>query len=165
MFVEKILLLKKVIVTTISMRLKNLMKKNVLNIKNPLKILCILLLLLGCEKEKSNDIRNDLAGNWMVNENSSLLGFRSYEVTIFKDSISNSRINIYNFYKIGIKDSVFSTISGVEGTTLTIPSQTSKSNIIEGSGKIKKDEIDMNYLINDGNQIDTVSANYTKENN
>ncbi len=147
------------------MRLKNLMKKNVLNIKNPLKILCILLLLLGCEKEKSNDIRNDLAGNWMVNENSSLLGFRSYEVTIFKDSISNSRINIYNFYKIGIKDSVFSTISGVEGTTLTIPSQTSKSNIIEGSGKIKKDEIDMNYLINDGNQIDTVSANYTKENN
>ena len=165
MFVEKILLLKTIIVNTIPMRLKNLIKKNVLNIKNPLKILCILLLLLGCEKEKSNDIRNDLAGNWMVNENSSLLGFRSYEVTIFKDSISNSRINIYNFYKIGIKDSVFSTISGVEGTTLTIPSQTSKSNIIEGSGKIKKDEIDMNYLINDGNQIDTVSANYTKENN
>jgi hypothetical protein len=146
-------------------QIKPTKKPIVINIKNPLKILCILFLLLGCEKEKNNDIRDDFVGNWLVNENSSLLGLRSYEVTIFKDSINNSGINIYNFYKIGIEDSVLSIISGIEGTTLTIPSQTSKSNIIEGSGKIKKDEIDINYFINDGNQIDTVSANYTKENN
>tara|TARA_Y100000766_G_C18690614_1_gene499298 strand:+ start:124 stop:570 length:447 start_codon:yes stop_codon:yes gene_type:complete len=144
-------------------QIKPTKKPIVINIKNPLKILCILFLLLGCEKEKNNDVRDDFVGNWLVNENSSLLGLRSYEVTIFKDSINNSGINIYNFYKLGIEDSVFSTISGIEGTTLTIPSQTSKSNIIEGSGKIKKDEIDINYFINDGNQIDTVSANYTRD--
>ena len=132
--------------------------------KKPIKILCILLLLLGCEKDENKDIRDDFVGNWLVNENSSLLGQRTYEVSIFKDSTNISGINIYNFYKIGIEDSVFSTISGVESTDLTIPNQTSKSNIIEGFGTLKKDEIEINYFINDGNQIDTVNANYTREN-
>ena len=137
-----------------------------LKIKNSHKITFILFVfsLIACEKENEKDLRDDFIGSWLVNENSSLLGQRNYEVLIFKDSINNSGINIYNFYKIGLEDSVFSIISVTESTALTIPQQISKNNIIEGSGQIKKDEIDMNYFINDGNQIDTVSANYTRDN-
>ena len=60
-------------------------------------------------------------------------------------------------------DSVLSIVSESQNTAIIIPTQTSKNNILEGSGTLNKDVIAMNYFINDGNQIDTVSANYTRD--
>ena len=120
-------------------------------------------LFIACEKEQDTDARNGFVGNWLVNENSSLLGQRTYEIRIAKDSINTSQIYIYNFYKIGMYDSVLSIVSESQNTAITIPTQTSKNNILEGSGTLNKDVIAMNYFINDGNQIDTVSANYTRD--
>jgi hypothetical protein len=146
------------------MNLKKPIKKTiVVKVKTPIAIVFILFLFIACEKEQDTDARNGFVGNWLVNENSSLLGQRTYEIRIAKDSINTSQIYIYNFYKIGIQDSIFSLISESQNSAITIPTQTSKNNILEGSGTLNKDVIAMNYFINDGNQIDTVSANYTRD--
>ena len=144
------------------MNLKKPIKKTIVG-KVKIAIVFILFLFIACEKEQDTDARNDFIGNWLVNENSSLLGQRTYEIRIAKDSINTSQIYIYNFYKIGMYDSVLSIVSESQNTAITIPTQTSKNNILEGSGTLNKDVIAMNYFINDGNQIDTVSANYTRD--
>ncbi len=148
------------------MNLKQLMKKTIVaKVKTTFTIVFLLFLFTACEKQEDTDVRNDFIGNWLVNENSSLLGQRTYEIFIAKDSINSSQIYIYNFYKIGIQDSIFSMISESQNTAITIPTQTSKNNFVEGSGTLKKDVIVMSYYINDGNKIDTVSANYTRDDN
>ena len=144
------------------MNLKKPIKKTIVA-KVKIAIVFMLFLFIACEKEQDTDERNDFIGNWLVNENSSLLGQRTYEIRIAKDSINTSQIYIYNFYKIGMYDSVLSIVSESQNTAITIPTQTSKNNILEGSGTLNKDVIAMNYFINDGNQIDTVSANYTRD--
>ena len=144
------------------MNLKKPIKKTIVA-KVKIAIVFILFLFIACEKEQDTDARNGFVGNWLVNENSSLLGQRTYEIRIAKDSINTSQIYIYNFYKIGMYDSVLSIVSESQNTAITIPTQTSKNNILEGSGTLNKDVIAMNYFINDGNQIDTVSANYTRD--
>ena len=146
------------------MSLKKPIKKTIVaKVKTPTAIVFILFLFIACKKEQDTDARNEFVGNWLVNENSSLLGQRTYEIRIAKDSINTSQIYIYNFYKIGMYDSVLSIVSESQNTAITIPTQTSKNNILEGSGTLNKDVIAMNYFINDGNQIDTVSANYTRD--
>ena len=144
------------------MSLKKPIKKTIVA-KVKIAIVFILFLFIACEKEQDTDARNGFVGNWLVNENSSLLGQRTYEIRIAKDSINTSQIYIYNFYKIGMYDRVLSIVSETQNTAITIPTQTSKNNILEGSGTLNKDVIAMNYFINDGNQIDTVSANYTRD--
>lgn len=127
-------------------------------------LISFLLFLSGCEKEDVEDIRDEFEGDWLVNENSSLLNQRIYEIMIFKDSLNTSNIHIFNFYKIGKNQRVFSTVSTTDNNVLTIPSQTLKNYTIEGFGEIDDQEIKLNYFINDGNEIDTVTAIYTKDN-
>ena len=142
-------------------------KKTTLNkMKNIIKSFFIgsLLLLSSCEKEDGNDIRDEFEGNWLANEKSSLLDQRIYVILISKDLSNNSGLYIYNFYKIGLEQRVFSTISSTNNNFLTIPNQTIKSYTIEGVGEIKNEEIILNYFINDGNEIDTLKATYTRDN-
>ena len=79
------------------MNLKKPIKKTIVA-KVKIAIVFILFLFIACEKEQDTDARNDFIGNWLVNENSSLLGQRTYEIRIAKDSINTSQIYIYNFY-------------------------------------------------------------------
>lgn len=127
-------------------------------------IISCLLFVSACEKEDEKTIRDEFEGDWLVNENSSLLNQRIYEVTITKDSLNNSGLYIFNFYKIGIDQGIFSTISTTDNNVLTIPKQTVKNYIIEGVGEMKNEDIILNYFINDGNEIDTLIATYTRDN-
>jgi len=127
-------------------------------------IISCLLFVSACEKEDKKNIRDEFEGDWLVNENSSLLNQRIYEVIITKDSLNNSGLYIFNFYKIGIYEGIFSTISTTDNNVLTIPKQTVKNYIIEGVGEMKNEDIILNYFINDGNEIDTLIATYTRDN-
>ena len=127
-------------------------------------IISCLLFVSACEKEDKKNIRDEFEGDWLVNENSSLLNQRIYEVMITKDSLNNSGLYIFNFYKIGIYEGIFSTISTTDNNVLTIPKQTVKNYIIEGFGEMKNEDIILNYFINDGNEIDTLIATYTRDN-
>ena len=145
----------------------NIVPINQKKLKMKSKIIPFILLLsvVACEKESSDDLRNDFVGNWLVNESSKLLGQRTYLVTLSKDSLSDAQIIIDNFYKIGEGENVISSISTTESNTITIPGQNIKNNYIEGIGKLNNDIIELNYFVNDGNSIDTVNANYTRDNN
>jgi len=145
----------------------NIVPINQKKLKMKSKIIPFILLLsvVACEKESSDDSRNDFVGNWLVNESSKLLGQRTYLVTLSKDSLSDAQIIIDNFYKIGEGENVISSISTTESNTITIPGQNIKNNYIEGIGKLNNDIIELNYFVNDGNSIDTVNANYTRDNN
>ena len=45
-------------------------------------IISCLLFVSACEKEDEKNIRDEFEGDWLVNENSSLLNQRIYEVTV-----------------------------------------------------------------------------------
>ncbi|MBK21818.1 MAG: hypothetical protein CMP63_05825 [Flavobacteriales bacterium] len=136
--------------------------QNKIKISLSVILFVFLFAIISCEKEDSDFQVNNLSGNWLANENSSILGQRIYETTIVTDSLDISTIKIYNFYKIGKEEIVFAAISDTR-KNITISEQTLKGNSIEGNGKILDDEINLNYFINDGNQIDTVKANYTRD--
>ena len=137
--------------------------------KGLLKITTIALsiFLTSCEldelSDSNSDVRDEFTGNWLVNENSTLLGFRSYEVNIYKDAANDAQINILNFYKMGETDSIAAIVSTTEVNTLSIPSQNVNGNYIEGNGAIDGNEIDLVYYIDDGNDVDTVTSNYTRD--
>lgn len=149
--------------------IKNNKNSNRSKMKQLLKYgyIIISLLLISCDPDDSllnnEDVRDDLTGNWLVTENSSLLGFRTYEVDIFKDSENQSKINILNFYKMGANDSAYATISTVETNTLTIPYQSISGNIIDGYGTLDGSEINLIYYVDDGNDADTITANYSRD--
>ena len=125
-------------------------------------LLCLLFSISACNTEDNNDIFK-FEGNWLVNEKSSILGQRIYEIEIFKDSLDNSRIHIFNFYKLGIDENILSTYSNPENI-LNIEEQIVKDNLISGSGTTGDGKIILTYFINDGNEVDTVNSTYTKEN-
>tara|TARA_B100000795_G_scaffold269092_1_gene257510 strand:- start:130 stop:546 length:417 start_codon:yes stop_codon:yes gene_type:complete len=102
-------------------------------------------------------------GQWTVSEASSLLGSRNYIVEISLIKKYSSRINIFDFYKLGTQDSVFAVVTPALANTISIPDQTLKDNFIRGTGTIINDNfINLTYYVDDGNEIDTVVAKYTR---
>lgn len=122
--------------------------------------------IISCNTDESllnnEDMREPYTGNWLVSENSTLLGFRTYDVDILIDLNDDLKINILKFYKLGINDGVFAKISDSENNTFTIPLQNIDNNIVSGSAKLNANELDLSYYINDGNNTDTVSAKYSR---
>ena len=127
-----------------------------------IKLTLLLFFAISCEKDNNFDPRDEYRGIWLVNENSSMLGQRAYEIIIKKDSFNINGLNFYNFYKIGTEQKVFGTISTQNISKLTIAKQLVKNNILEGFGDIKRNELNLTCFINDGNEIDTVNAKFTR---
>lgn len=131
-----------------------------------LSILIASFTFMSCEEEEKSsdaDIRDEFIGNWLVFENSKLLGIRSFEVDIVKSQNNNEQISISNFYKLGVNDTTNANVSSVQSTTFIIPIQTVSGHFINGTGALSGDEIEMVYYIDDGNDVDTVSATFTRD--
>lgn len=125
------------------------------------------LTLISCETDPlgddEGDTRDVFEGQWSVAENSKLLGNRSYTVDIEKSIDFPTRINIFDFYSLGQNDSIYGTVSSILSDAVTIPSQTLDGNLINGSGTLVNDNlIEFTFYVDDGNDIDTVSADYTR---
>lgn len=129
--------------------------------------LILIVLFVGCKDENKNndeiDSRNEFIGNWLVIEKSTSVGKRNFEVEVNYDPIKNHTINITNFYALGYSDTIDANISTVEMKTIIIPYQEVRNNIINGSGSLHSNVIQMIYYVDDGNIIDTVSATFTRE--
>lgn len=119
---------------------------------------------IACELDESEgDTRDVFEGQWSVSETSSILGNRNYLVDIESSESNASRIHLFDFYKLGFSDSVYATISAILSETATIPSQVLHGNEISGSGTLVNDNlINFKYYVDDGNDIDTVEAVYTR---
>lgn len=128
--------------------------------------------LNSCEKdpeellddEIEGDVRDRFVGNWTVTETSKFLGTRNYKVLIEKNSFSSQRVSMHNFYLFGTTgDTVVANISAVLASAITIPTQTVNANSVGGSGTlVNENRISFSYQVDDGNDIDTVSAVYIR---
>ncbi len=131
-----------------------------------LSMVTVLLIMASCTEDENitgADIRDEFVGNWLVLENSNVLGVRSFEANIVKSNLASDEINISNFYKLGESDSVKANVSSVLSTTFIIPIQLVSGHSINGTGALSGDEIEMVYYVDDGNEIDTISAVFTRD--
>lgn len=109
---------------------------------------------------EDEDLREYFAGTWKCKEINT--GF-AYNVVIKIDSTTLNYINIYNFHQFGNNEIVRAIVNDL---AVDIPSQLTCNNSINvrGSGLMQnnKTTINFNYIVNDGNTIDTINAVYTK---
>ena len=131
----------------------------------------LLLIILGfiiafssCKKDNVSNVntQTNFSGTWLCTESSKLHKNSTFTVEIKTDSSSGSRIFMYNFYNIG---SSYSTYGITDMNTVSIPSQKIFSNTlsIHGNGTLTNNKITWIYYVNDGADLDTATAVFTKQ--
>ena len=106
------------------------------------------------------DPREKFHDSWLCDEGGSM----TYTVNIVIDSSNTTQIKLYNFHHLGFTE----VVSGiVNGNTVTLPNQTACQGTItiEGTSNMLSDQntIDFYYTVNDGVNLDTISATYTRQ--
>ncbi len=129
-------------------------------------MLLILFVLSACEKEEDptpSDPRDSFTGAWSCDEDSRENGVSVFEIHINKSSANTSRITVENLYNYGFSFSPYAEIN-TSGTGFTIPSQVIQGNTVKGSGVLLGTiTINMDYIIDNGVDTDTVTAVLTKK--
>jgi len=127
--------------------------------KLSLFFLLLILISSSCEKDENDQNADDYVGAWLSDENSKLYGSSKFEIHIKK--VTESKINIENFYNLGFNKSISAQI---DGNLVSILSQIYSGNTVEGTGVMNSaTRITLNYTVYDGADIDTVSAILTKK--
>jgi len=119
------------------------------------------LFLTSCvDDNEEEDTREYFAGTWKCKEINT--GF-AYNVIIKIDSTTQTYIKLYNFHQFGSNEKVSAIVSDL---AIDIPSQLTCNNTINvrGSGVMQnnKTTINLDYYVNDGSTLDTITAVYTK---
>jgi len=118
--------------------------------------------LLSCAEEDTADLVDDrdaFLGSWKVSETCSR---DSYSVQIIKDPSNSAQVLINNFWNTGnCGKTVYAIIAG---QSAFIPKQSFCNNNFEadGSGDMIKDEVKWSYSINDGADLYSCIATYTR---
>ncbi len=107
------------------------------------------------------DARDAYVASWTCNEHSSQIGASTYTVHISKSTTNATQVLIDNFYNLGTN---FKAMTDINGTSLTIPTQTLNSNQLHGSGtKVATNTVNLTYYMNNGSAVDTCSATLTRQ--
>ena len=129
--------------------------------KKLLPLLLPLLFLAACELDNDNTPlgTSDFIGVYSCQETSQLYGNSTYNVQI-EAAPNVGEVLIKNFYNDNL-----SIRMKVDGTNLSLPSQTEGGFIIEGDGQSDDQafEFDLTYLVDDGVDIDNCSATFTRQ--
>lgn len=121
--------------------------------------------ILSCQPDDpddniNTDDRTKFDAAWLCTESSQM----TYTVNIDIDSSNTTQIKLYNFHHLGFEEMVFGIVSG---NTVTLPSQTACQGTItiEGTSSMQSNQniIDFYYTVNDGVNLDTITAVYTKQ--
>lgn len=116
--------------------------------------------LSSCDPNESidpdQDVRAPYLGTWVCTELSGM----TYSVTVTLDQSNSTQILIGNFHFYGANEKVYAIATA---NNLTLPSQVICGNTVNGSGTLVNDsKFTLKYYVNDGADIDTVNATYTK---
>jgi hypothetical protein len=123
------------------------------------------MLFSACQKEEepepeptpTGDPRDGFTANWAVSETSSESGPSTYNLTI-SDSSNASYVLIA--YLWGTHTKIRATVNG---NTISIPAQIVEGNSFSGAGVLANaNRLNLNYWVNQGASIDTVTAILTK---
>lgn len=122
--------------------------------------------MISCQPDDDDDDdvvvdpREKFHGSWLATESTSM----SYTVNIVADSVNQTQIKLYNFHHLGFEELVSGIVSS---NTITIPGQTACQGTvaIEGTATMQSNNstIDFYYTVNDGVNLDTIQAVYTKQ--
>jgi len=121
-------------------------------------------LMVACQPDEDDDDptdpRVDYKGVWSCSE----VGGQSYNVEIEIDSATQSQIKLFNFHHQGFEEKVNAIVAG---TSLTINSQTMCNGTLTVDGvatmQSNKTTINFDYTVNNGVDLDTIQAVYTKQ--
>jgi len=123
--------------------------------------LSLSLLFTGCGKDPTpspTDPRSQFLGKWSVTESKKSL---TYDVNITADVNSQDGVLIYNFGGFGTSVTAGASVSG-NSITLDANQEIVPGVTINGGGSLSGSKITWSYTINDGADLITVSAVYTK---
>jgi len=124
----------------------------------------MLMLVWSCELIEDPDPadpRDNYTGNWTVNEVSSLYGTNNYNVSIIYDPGNSTQVLIKNFYHFGMEIETFAIATNA---SLTVPEQIVCNHTVKGKGTLStKNKIEWTYTVNDGADVDNVTATFTKQ--
>lgn len=109
----------------------------------------------------SGDIRDQMIGDWVCQENSTINGTSGFTVKITKNTNISNGINMDNFYNIGFGNI---TVSTINGSNISIASQTVSGYVIDGTGFLTAaNKMNLNYTVEYGNLNDSCTATLTKQ--
>ena len=124
---------------------------------------------ISCNPDDTNDTpqptedpRDKFTGSWTCNENSHLNGNSSFTVNITLNPNNSSQIYLANFYQTGTNQKIYGIVTN---SSITIPDQAVGTfPSLKGSGTITNNntKINCNYYVNDGSDIDTCTAVFSK---
>lgn len=119
--------------------------------------------LVSCADEEpiepDTDPRDKFLGQWNVLEEEQGVGTLNYTASIVNDSGNTSRIQINNIYNLGLGVSVKALVAG---NSLSINAQDADGITISGSGIFSTNSFILNYTADEGDQIHTIKATYTR---
>lgn len=98
-------------------------------------------------------------GDWFCEERSQLYGESTFNVEIKKDPTNSAQVLIVNFYHFGNDIETFAIPTT---STITIPEQYVCNHTVKGTGFLSNNVISWEYIVDDGADIDTVAATYTR---
>jgi hypothetical protein len=111
--------------------------------------------------DPTTDPRDKFVGSWICNETSNQNGISTYNVTISLNPGNTSQIQLANFYQIGSGIKLYAVVAN---NNATVPEQTASGLSIKGSGNYNTstNKINWTYYVNDGADLDTCTAVYSK---
>jgi hypothetical protein len=119
--------------------------------------------LVSCADEEpiepDIDPRDKFLGQWNVSEEEQGVGTLNYTAGVVYDSSNTSRIQINNIYNLGSGVSVKALVAG---NSLSISSQDADGIAINGSGTYSSSSFILNYTADEGDQVHTIRATYTR---
>lgn len=137
------------------------MKTRILN-KILFLSLFFLLTMSKCTEDEIVDARDKFTGNWTCYESSKVFGPSTFSVVISKSETNPAQILMQNFYHAGNDEQAYGSVSG---NSVNIPKQPICNGDYQlwGSGYMESDtKITWLYYSDDGQEIDTVNATFTR---
>lgn len=125
-------------------------------------LLFILIALLGCIEDDMGDLIDDrdaFLGTWNVSETCNR---DAYSVQIVKDPSNSSQVLINNFWNTGNCGNSVSGIVAGNSIYITNKSFCNGDFTADGNGDLEKEEISWSYTVNDGADLYTCTATYTR---
>ena len=120
----------------------------------------------SCKKDNEtqptqDDPRDKYVGTWLCTEDAPKAVKIAYTVTISLDPGNSSQILLYNFNLYGTTVSVHGLVTN---NLVTLPLQDVSNDKVNGKGNLIDDKtINWIYYVNNGADLDTISAEYKKQ--
>lgn len=122
----------------------------------------ISLTMATCNPDDGEDVdtRDKYVGQWNCTETATQHPVPiTFSVDITKDALTTDEIYISNFYHLGFDEKAKGLVNF---NSLNLPTQTVCNITFFGDGTYSQNKVNMTYYANDGADIDTVTAVFSK---